>query len=89
MAPGRCAAHLRRNRREAGKSLGDDPVAVRLKHVRGDVQALRQRDDAALGLLPHECIELAKGAQENEPQHPDARSSSYDEPIPQNNGSKS
>lgn len=76
MTPGRRAANLRRNRSEAGKSLGDDPVAVRLKHFRGDVQALRQRDDAASGLLPHECIELAKGAQENEPQHPDARSSS-------------
>lgn len=25
-------------------------------------------------LLPHDCIELAKGTQENEPQYPDARS---------------
>src|SRR3954462_2928846 len=72
MALGRCAVKRRRNRREAGKSLGDDPVAVRLKHVRGDVPALRQRNDAALGLLPCEYAELAKGAQENVPQHSDA-----------------
>ena len=30
---------------------------------------------AASGLLPHDCIELAKGSQENEPQNPEARTS--------------
>ena len=30
---------------------------------------------AVAGLLPHDCIELAKGSQENEPQNPDARTS--------------
>src|SRR5687767_13686359 len=42
---------------------------------RGDVQALRQREDAGSGLLPHEYRQLAKGAQENVPQHSDASSS--------------
>jgi hypothetical protein len=81
MALGRCAVNRRRNRREAGKSLGDDPVAVRLKHVRGDVPALRQRNDAALGLLPCEYAELAKGAQENVPQHSDASPSPINGPA--------
>ena len=43
--------------------------------------ALRQREPAASGLLPHDCIELAKGSQENEPQNPDARSSPRDEYV--------
>ena len=30
---------------------------------------------AAAGPLPVDCIELAKGTQENEPQYPDARTS--------------
>ena len=39
------------------------------------VPELRQREHAASGLLPVDCIELAKGTQENEPQYPDARTS--------------
>ena len=72
MSPGRSRVNLRRNRRGAGKPLGGDSVPVPLKRDRGDVQALRQRGDAAIGLPPHEFAELEKGAQENAAQHPDA-----------------
>ena len=61
----RRAVNLRRAERGAGKSLGDDSVPVPLKHASEDTQALRQRDMVALGLLPHEYAELAKGAQVN------------------------
>ena len=57
--------------REAGKPLGGDPVAVRLKRAHGG-RVCEYRHDARTGLLPHEYDQLAKGAQENRPQHSDA-----------------
>jgi hypothetical protein len=64
-------ANRRRKRREAGKPLGGGS--------RGrSVEARPQRcagwlfEDARAGLLPHEYHQLAKGAQENAPQHSDA-----------------
>lgn len=64
---------------EAGKSLGDAPVAVRLKPL-PEVSGMSR---AALArLLSDECRQLAKGAQENEPQHSDA-SSALTQSLPQ------
>ena len=83
MAPGPRVVNLRRKR---DGQLENPAVLVGIGVIRGrsvipsrgDVQALRQREDAGLGLLPHAVKrQLAKGAQENVPQHPDARSSPH------------
>src|SRR3954470_11285420 len=55
----------------------ENPLGVsRGRSVETPPEGRRMSRAAVARLLPHKCIELANGAQENEPQHPDARSSS-------------
>ena len=56
------------------------PVAVRFKPARAGTK-MQSRAEAAARLLPHEFVELEKGAQENVPQHPDACSALRSSPF--------